>query len=174
MVDFDLAYIYIPISIIVAILYLVIDKEPRTMHRVIGVFLLSFLMISIGISSLISFVGHVFFADRTAALIGWTAGSPFQQEIGFANLAIGVLGITCFWLRRNYWVATVVMATIFLWGAAYVHILDIMVNGNYAPGNAGGVLYDDILVPLITIVLLAAYLRTAKMAEKGMQNCACT
>ena len=70
MVDFDLAYLYIPIRIIVAILYLLIDKEPRTMHRVIGVFLLSFLMISIGISSLISFVGHVFFADQTAALIG--------------------------------------------------------------------------------------------------------
>ncbi len=168
MVNFDIAYLYIPISIIVAIVYLLIDKEPRTRHRVIGVFLLSFLVISIGISSLIGFVGHIFFADQIAADIGWAAGSPFQREVGFANLAIGILGITCIWLRGNYWIATVIATTIFLWGAAYGHIMDIIVHGNYAPGNAGGVLYDDILVPLITIVLLAAYVRTAKMVEKGM------
>jgi len=168
MVHFDIAYLYIPISIIVAIVYLLIDKEPQTRHRVIGVFLLSFFVISIGISSLIGFVGHIFFADQIAADIGWAAGSPFQREIGFANLAIGILGITCIWLRGNYWIATVIATTIFLWGAAYGHVMDIIVNGNYAPGNAGGVLYDDILVPLITVVLLAAYMRTAKTVEKGM------
>jgi hypothetical protein len=167
MMNFDITYLYIPISIIVAIVYLLIDKAPRTTHRVIEVFLLSFLVISIGFSSLIGFISHVFFADQTAALIGWAAGSPFQREIGFANLAIGVLGITCIWLRGNYWVATVVATTIFLWGAAYGHIVDIMVNGNYAPGNAGGVLYNDILVPLITIILLAAYVRKSKMVEES-------
>jgi hypothetical protein len=130
------------------------------------VFLLSFLVIGIGISSLIGFVSHIFFADQTAASIGWAAGSPFQREIGFANLAIAVLGITCIWLRGNYWVATVVATTILLWGAAYVHIVDIMVHGNYAPYNAGGPLYNDILVPLITIVLLAAYVRTAKLVNE--------
>jgi hypothetical protein len=62
----------------------------------------------------------------------------------------------------------VIATTIFLWGAAYGHIMDIIVHGNYAPGNAGGVLYDDILVPFIMVVLLAAYVRTAKTAEKGM------
>jgi uncharacterized protein DUF6790 len=167
MVNFDIAYLYIPISIIVAIVYLLIDKEPRTRHRVIGVFLLSFLVISIGISSLIGFVGHIFFADQIAADIGWAAGSPFQREVGFANLSIGVLGITCIWLRSNYWIATVIATTIFLWGAAYGHIMDIIVHGNYAPGNAGGVLYDDILVPLIMVILLAVYVRTAKTVEKG-------
>ncbi len=167
MVYLDLAYVYILISIIVAIVYLLTDNEPRTRHRVIEVFLLSFLVIGIGIASLIGFVGHVFFADRTAASIGWAAGGPFQREVGFANLAIGVLGITCIWLRGNYWIATVIAATIFLWGAAYGHIMDIIVHGNYAPGNAGGALYDDILIPLITIILLVAYVRTAKMIEKG-------
>jgi hypothetical protein len=132
------------------------------------VFLLSFLVIGIGITSLVGFVGHVFFAEQAAANIGWAAGSPFQREVGFANLAIGVLGITCIWLRGTYWVATVVAATVFLWGAAYGHIVDIVVHGNYAPGNAGGALYDDILMPLITIILLAAYVRTGKMVEEGV------
>ncbi|MGD0717743.1 MAG: DUF6790 family protein [Halobacteriota archaeon] len=158
---------YIPVSIVAAIVYLLIDKQPRKRHRVIGVFLLSFLVISLGIASLIGFVGHVFFADSVATNIGWATGSPFQLEVGFANLAIGILGITCIWLRGNYWVATVIAATIFLWGAAYGHIMDIIVHGNYATGNAGGALYDDLLVPLIAIVLLAAYVRTARTVKEG-------
>jgi hypothetical protein len=133
----------------------------------IEVFLLSFLVISVGIGSLIGFVGHVFFADRVAIDIGWATGSPFQQEVGFANLAIGILGITCIWLRGNYWVATVIAATIFLWGAAYGHIIGIIIHGNYSTGNAGGALYNDILVPLITIALLAAYMQTAKTVKEG-------
>lgn len=150
-----------------AIVYLLIDKQPRTRHRVIGAFLLSFLVISVGIASLIGFIGHVFFAYRVAIDIGWATGSPFQQEVGFANLAIGILGITCIWLRGNYWVATVIVATIFLWGAAYGHIMDIIVHGNYTPGNAGGALYNDILVPLITIALLVAYVQTARTVKDG-------
>lgn len=144
------------------------------MHRVIGVFLLSFLAISIGISSLISFVGHIFSADQTAALIGWSAGSPFQQEIGFANLSIGVPGITCFSLRGNYWVATVIMATIFLWGAVYVHILDIMAHGNYAPPQCWRHSLRRYSCASHIIILMAAYVRTAKMVEKGTRDCACT
>lgn len=124
-------------------------------------FLLSLLVISVGIASLIGFIGHIFFADRVAIDIGWATGSPFQQEVGFANLAIGILGITCIWLRGKYWVATVIAATIFLWGAAYGHIMDIIVHSNYASGNAGGALYNDLLVPLIAIALLIAYMRTA-------------
>lgn len=165
--NFEIAYLYIPVSIIAAIAYRLIDKQPRTRHRVIEVFLLSFLVISVGIASLIGFVGHVFLADRIAVEIGWAIGSPFEQEVAFANLAIGFLGITCIWLRGNYWIATVIAATTFLWGAAYGHIMDIIVHGNYASGNAGGALYDDILVPLITIVLLAAYMQTARNVKEG-------
>jgi hypothetical protein len=165
--SFVTAFLFIFVSVIVAIIYLLIDKWPRTRHRVIEVFLLSFLAINIGIVSLIGFVGHVFFADSIAVSIGWAGGSPFQLEVAFANLAVGILGITCVWLRGNYWIATAIAATTFLWGDAFVHIMDIVVHGNYARGNAGGPLYNDILVPLIVIVLLAAYARTAKMVKEG-------
>jgi hypothetical protein len=45
--------------------------------------------------------------------------------------------------------------------------MDIVVHGNYAPGNAGGALYNDILVPLIIIVLFAAYVRNANMIKEA-------
>ena len=45
------------------------------------------------------FIGHTAFADRTAAYIGWLADNPFQTEVAVANLAIGVLGILCYWVQ---------------------------------------------------------------------------
>ncbi|MHB9111813.1 MAG: DUF6790 family protein [Thermoleophilia bacterium] len=34
-----------------------------------------------------SFMGHAFFAEETAGLIGWPAGNPFQFEIAVTNLS---------------------------------------------------------------------------------------
>ena len=40
-----------------------------------------------------SFFGHLFFSDVVADSVGWPRGSPFQHEMAFANLAVGILGI---------------------------------------------------------------------------------
>ena len=42
----------------------------------------------------------------------------------------------------------------FQWGAAVGHIHHIMATGNMAPGNAGVMLYSDILLPVIGFALL--------------------
>src|SRR5215216_4271824 len=56
----------------------------------------------------IAFIGHTVFASSTAASIGWPAGNPFQTEVAVANLAVGCLGVLCYWLKDNFWVATVI------------------------------------------------------------------
>jgi hypothetical protein len=43
---------------------------------------------------------------------------------------------------------------LFLLGAAGGHIYQIAKTSNFAPGNAGIILYTDILIPLIGFVLL--------------------
>ena len=43
----------------------------------------------LGVQGLWAFVGHVFFAEQSAASIGW-ATSPFQYEVGVANLGLGL------------------------------------------------------------------------------------
>jgi hypothetical protein len=116
-----------------------------------------FLSVFSGISNIIAFFGHAFAADKIAAYIGWAPGSPFQFEVAVANLALGVLGIACIWLRGNFWVATVMVGAVFGFGAAFGHIREIIVNHNYAPGNAGIVLYLDIAGPTLMIVLLAGF-----------------
>jgi hypothetical protein len=51
----------------------------------------------------------------------------------------------------------VIATSIWLLGAAAIHVVEIVNEGNYNPGNAGLIFYMDIIGPLILIVLLAYY-----------------
>jgi len=125
---------------------------------VVESFLLWFLVIVVGFGSLYAFMGHAFAADDVARSIGWPTGSPFQFEVALHDLAIGVLGLLCFWLRGDFWSATVIAFAVFGLGAAYGHIRDMRLRRNYAPGNAGPVLYiNDVFLPLLLVVLLIVY-----------------
>jgi hypothetical protein len=121
----------------------------------------------IGILGILSFISHTVFADSTAASIGWRAGNPFQSEVAVANLAVGILGILCYWMRGNFWVATAIGFSVWFLGDAVVHIRSIVVDENYAPANAGVTFYMDILLPVILIALLVYYLY-AKRHEQGV------
>jgi hypothetical protein len=156
----DLPYIFLFMTVFVAILAVLISKFTNKLldnERIVEIFLLTFLVLSVGIGSIWAFIGHVFVSSQVAANIGWAPGSPFQLEVAFANLSIGVLGILCYWMRGNFWTATVISSSIFLLGAAYGHIINMLQFANYAPGNAGAVLYMDIIGPIILIALLIVY-----------------
>ena len=101
-----------------------------------------------------AFIGHTLFAEQVAESIGWPAGNPFQTEVAVANLAVGTLGILCYWIRGNFWTAAVIATAIWLLGAATIHLKEIVVAGNYNPGNGGLIFILDILSLLLLIVLL--------------------
>ncbi len=92
-------------------------------------------------------------------------GNTFQTEVAVANLAIGTLGILCFWFRDNFWMATVIAASVWFLGDAVGHVQQIIVADNYSPNNAGAALYNDIVVPLILLALLI-YHRYAGRGER--------
>jgi hypothetical protein len=146
------------LGLIVGAVHVYLDNQPRTKGRLVEIFLLWLLVITVGIQGIFAFIGHTVFADTTAASIGWPAGNPFQSEVAVANLTIATLGILCYWIRGNFWVATVIAFSVQWLGAAVVHIRDIVVAANYAPNNAGMTLYLDILMPMILIALLVYYL----------------
>lgn len=112
-----------------------------------------YLLISVGVGYLYNFVLHVFFGEMTARFIGW-ADSPFQAEVGFASLGFAAIGFLAFRGSFGLRVAAVVGPACFLLGAAGGHVVDLMHTGNRAPGNAGTILYTDILLPLLSLVLL--------------------
>lgn len=66
------------------------------------------------------------------------------------------------WFRDRYWLAIVVVATISLWGDAFGHIHQEIVNDNHDPDNTGPVLYADIVVPLVALALYIARERLSR------------
>jgi hypothetical protein len=97
-----------------------------------------------------------------AQSIGWPTGSPFQLEIAFANLTIGVLGIVAVGRRDGFREATVIAVTVFGVGATIVHIMDIIKTGNLAPGNT-----LQNALNLLKPALLIWFLVMARRAEAG-------
>jgi len=157
---------FLVLGLVVGAVHVYLDKQPRTKARVAEIFLLWFLVIAVGVTSVVAFIAHTVFADTTAASIGWPAGNPFQSEVAVANLAVGVLGILCYWMRGNFWVATAIGFSVWWLGDAVVHIRSIVVEANYAPNNAGVTFYLDILVPVMLIALLAYYLHVNRQEEE--------
>ena len=157
--------IFLILAVLGASAHLFLSRKPKTADRIISILLLYLLAISVGVGGLFGFMGHAFRADQVAQSIGWDPGSPFQFEIAVSNLAFGILGILCIWIRGNFWIATGIGSSIFALGAAYGHIRDIMVNQNLALYNAGPILWvGDILIPLLILSLLIL-LKTSNKCE---------
>jgi len=115
------------------------------------------LVFLVGVPGIVGASGHIFAADQVAESIGWPKGNPFQFEVGMANLAFGVLGIMCSWITGDFWTATVVGFSVFLWGDAIGHVRQMVQEKNFNPGNAGVVFWLDILIPAVLYVLLFTY-----------------
>jgi len=128
-------------------------------RRIVRISLLYLLCVQWGFGAAQLSIWHILFPDRIAEYIGWGPGSPFQLELGFASLGISILGILCIWLRGWFWLAPVVSRSVFLLGAGYVHVVDILAHDNLSPGNAGPVLFYDIAVPFLAVGLFIAYAR---------------
>jgi len=110
------------------------------------------LLLPIGVTGLWAGVAHIFFPATAAAHIGWQV-SPFQFEVGMADLAIGVTAIIAFWGGLGFKTAAVCAASIFLLGDAVGHLRQMMEANNFAPGNAGVPFYMDILCPALALTL---------------------
>jgi hypothetical protein len=87
------------------------------------------LLLPMGINGLWAGIAHMFFPHVAAAHIGWEV-SPFQYEVGMADLAVGSRARPAF---RPTWEFRA---------------------GNFAPGNAGAPFYLDIIAPLLAMTLL--------------------
>jgi hypothetical protein len=79
------------IGLIAAGISLLNKPKPLRIGEVSEAFLSYHLLFAIGINNLINFVFHVFFGDVAAKFCGWE-NSPFQAEMGFASLGVGIAG----------------------------------------------------------------------------------
>jgi len=110
------------------------------------------LVFTVGFFGIFNFIGHVVLREKVAKSIGWVSNG-FQIELGIVSLGIGICGILCYWVRDNFWIATTIPFAIFLFGAAILHIKEMIKEKNFNKGNVVIVL-PDILMPLTIIILL--------------------
>lgn len=110
----------------------------------------------VGVNAIIFGSGHLLMPDPIADSIGWPKGSPFQWEVGLANLLIGVLGVLSPSFDRDFALAVVIAFAIFYLGAAVGHVREMIREHNRAPGNAGFVFWFDVIAPLAVIALFWA------------------
>jgi len=106
----------------------------------------------VGVNGIITGTGHMFIPAPIAASIGWPT-SRFQWEVGLANLSYGVAGIMAPSFDRGFWLATIVVFSIFMLGAAVGHVRSMVAEHNFAPGNSGFIFWYDIVAPTVLIIL---------------------
>jgi len=144
---------FLVLGLVAALIAIALDPGGFTYANVAEELLAYFILFSVGISFFYNFIFHVFFGELAASYIGWP-DSPFQAEVGYASLGFAVVGFMAFKGNCCVRFAAVLGPAMFQWGAAVGHIFDIIKTGNMAPGNAGIMLYSDILLPVIGFVLL--------------------
>ena len=111
------------------------------------------LLLSVGVQGLVASYGHLLRSEEVAASIGWTS-NPFQIEIGYANLGLGIAGVVSPWLGVGGAWGVACFYVPFTLGAAAGHIRQIRAEGNLAPNNAGPILWIDVLGPLTLVSAL--------------------
>jgi len=157
-------FIVLPLLFASGLIYL--DRSTRTRERRIELVLIYLFSLGVAGSGIGGWFSHLFIADLVAESIGWPTGSPFQTEIGFANLALGILGLIAAGRRDGFREATVIAATVFGFGATIVHIVDIIQTGNLAPGNTLQNL-NNLIRPALLIIFLVASRRTT--SQTGLE-----
>jgi len=140
-------------ALIAASVHIAVSARRRSSRvAVVETYLVYLFFIYVGLMGLFTAYFHVFDPERASASIGW-AMSPFEYEVGMADLTVGVLGVLCLWFRENFWLATAIANAVWFWGDAIGHIRQVVLANNHAPNNSGIFLYAEILTPLLMLGL---------------------
>jgi len=141
------------IGLVAAAISLAKKPKPLRISGVSEALFSYYLLLAVGINNLINFVFHVFLGDAAAKFIGWE-NSPFQAEVGFASLGVGIAGVIAFKASLPFRFATLIPPSAFSWGAAGGHVYQVIAAHNFSPGNVGLVLPIDIIMPFIGFAFL--------------------
>lgn len=147
-----------------ATIHVLVDRHRhrRTGGRVVELYLL-WILAAGGAWAVFGGFGHIGpNSTEIAEQIGYDQ-SMFQWEVGWGDIALGVLGIGCIWKRDSWLTAAVVALVIMYGGDAIGHIMQYVEHDNTEPNNVWAI-PSDILQPVLAVVLFAAYRRRERTA----------
>src|SRR5271170_6359730 len=142
------------LALVAASLHLVVSPKRRSgAVSIVSTYLLYLLFIYVGLMGLFTAYYHVFRPIEASASIGWST-SPYEYEVGMADLTVGVLGVLCLVFRENFWLATAIADAVWLLGDAVGHIREMVVHNNHAENNAGIFLIFELAMPVLILGLV--------------------
>jgi hypothetical protein len=145
--------IFTLIAVVGASVHLAFSSERRSSGAAIaGTYLLYLLFFYVGLMGVLTAYAHVFRPIETSASIGWST-SPYEYEVGMADLTVGVLGILCLTFRANFWLATAIANAVWLLGDAVGHVWQMTLNNDHAANNSGIFLVTEFIMPLVILSL---------------------
>src|SRR6266496_581461 len=100
-------------------------------------------------------------------------GCPFQGEVGFASLGLGIAGVIAFKPSLPFRFATLIPPSCFSLGAAGGHIYQMIAAHNFSPGNVGVVLPSNFLIPIVGFLLLWLSYKHPKPGPANRKSAKC-
>src|SRR6202161_1524314 len=95
--------VFVVLALVTASIHLGVSSSSRSSRAAIArTYLLYLLFVYVGLMGLLTAYAHVFRPVQTSASIGWST-SPYEYEVGMADLTVGVLGILCMKFRGDFW-----------------------------------------------------------------------
>jgi hypothetical protein len=116
---------------------------------------------ALGCGSLWMTLSFLTIPDVMTTAIGFK-DTPFVTEIAFANLGLAMGGLRAVRAGSRERITIGLIAGMFLWGATIGHVYQWFAHGDHQPGNTGGVLVYDVLIPAVMIALAVAARRLAQ------------
>lgn len=157
------AFIELVLSNLHAVLFAAAVIIALTKGRPFAAHLLDWLLLlPIGAGYVWAGFFHVFFPEVAAQSIGWQV-SPFQFEIGVADLSIGIVAILSFWRSLPFKTATALYIVLFSIGVTVGHLRQAMI-GDFAANNFGLLL----ILTIVEIILFPVLLWTVRRGSKEL------
>jgi len=158
-IGFVLGNIQIPLFI-VAVFTTIAKLQRAAARHEVATFAYTFwgevLFYCVGLGFIYAWYFHAFLAPFTAPLIGWQP-SPFEWELAWAELGLAIVAIVSLWRGYEMRMAATLVFAVFSFGAAAQHIHFMTAQHDYAPGNAGLVLwFGDLALPVLVLLLALA------------------
>jgi hypothetical protein len=107
------------------------------------------MILMVGLVGVFSYLRHTIFYRSDQARIGWTQDRPqFQMEVGWANLAIGILALLSGILQWGMLAYGISFLTygIYLFGALLTHVRDVLIDPSAGKKKRGSIINTGFFV----------------------------
>lgn len=149
-------------SLFFPIMHVILAPKGARLDGIPEMFLKYSLFFNVGCLFILGATAQFLYAPEISGCIGWS-WSPFQYELAFSELALGILGLLAPIFYREFWLATIISASVWLVGASLVHLYYLVSLGNLAILNASFVIGWNIVIALW---LMCMYTALAKPLTK--------